>query len=254
MLQFHFPDKTIFITGGSRGIGRACAVLFANAGARVIFTYKKDAAAANETLSLLPHKEQHRALQLNLSQPEQIENCFAQLQQIGARIDVVVNNAGIFQEHKILEVDYHHWQQQWKETLDTNLTGVANVCYFAARSMQAQGGGTIINISSRGAFRGEPHHPAYGASKAGLNSLTQSLALALGPHNIIVAAVAPGFVETDMATAYLSGPEGEQIKSQSPLGRVATANEVAHAVAVLTSEPFMTGAIIDVNGASYLRS
>lgn len=176
MLQFQFHNKTVFITGGSRGIGRACVLLFANAGAQVIFTYKGNKQAADETLRLLPYAERHQALQLDLSQPEAVEHCFAQLQQSHPQLNVVVNNAGIYQEHKILEIGYKEWQQQWRETVDTNLIGVANVCYFAARHMQA-GGGAIINISSRGAFRGEPNHPAYGASKAGLNALTQSLAL-----------------------------------------------------------------------------
>jgi NAD(P)-dependent dehydrogenase (short-subunit alcohol dehydrogenase family) len=116
--------------------------------------------------------------------------------------------------------------------------------------------GRIVNVSSRGAFRGEPDHPAYGASKAGLNSMSQSLAQHLAPHGITVAAVAPGFVETDMAAPLLAGPEGDAIRGQSPLGRVATADEVADVVAFLASDRAVitTGAIVDANGASYLRT
>jgi NAD(P)-dependent dehydrogenase (short-subunit alcohol dehydrogenase family) len=122
--------------------------------------------------------------------------------------------------------------------------------------MMAHGGGRIINISSRGAFRGEPGKPAYGASKAGLNSLTQSLAVALAPHQIFVAAVAPGFVNTELAAEVLSGADGDAIRAQSPFNRVAEPQEVAHAVLFLASKgaEFSTGTIIDVNGASYLRS
>ncbi len=122
--------------------------------------------------------------------------------------------------------------------------------------MKDHGGGRIINISSRGAFRGEPTKPAYGASKAGLNSLTQSLAVALAPHKIYVGAVAPGFVDTELAADRLNSPEGEAIRAQSPFNRVATPEEVAHAVYFLASEgaEFSTGTIIDVNGASYLRT
>ena len=122
--------------------------------------------------------------------------------------------------------------------------------------MIKQGGGRIVNVSSRGAFRGEPEAPAYGASKAGLNQMSQSLAKALAPHNIFVGVVAPGFVETEMAKTKLEGESGVQIRSQSPLNRVAMPDEVARAVLFLAAPgtEFMTGAIVDVNGASYLRS
>ena len=113
-----------------------------------------------------------------------------------------------------------------------------------------------MNVTSRGAFRGEPEQPAYGASKAGLNSLSQSLAVALAPHNIFVGAVAPGFVNTELTADRLDSPEGDEIRAQSPFNRVAQPEEVAHAVLFLASEgaEFTTGTIIDVNGASYLRS
>ena len=122
--------------------------------------------------------------------------------------------------------------------------------------MMERGGGRVVNVSSRGAFRGEPETPAYGASKAGLNAMSQSMAQALAPYGIFFYIVAPGFVKTDMASSLLSGPEGEGIRLQSPLGRVATPEEVARTVVFLASEApdFMTGAIVDVNGASYLRS
>jgi NAD(P)-dependent dehydrogenase (short-subunit alcohol dehydrogenase family) len=140
--------------------------------------------------------------------------------------------------------------------MDVNLFGPANLCYWAAQHMIEQGGGRIVNVSSRGAFRGEPDAPAYGASKAGLNAMSQSLAKALAPHGVFVCVVAPGFVETDMASSSLEGPEGDSIRAQSPLNRVARADEVARAVLFLSSEgtEFLTGCIVDVNGASYLRS
>jgi NAD(P)-dependent dehydrogenase (short-subunit alcohol dehydrogenase family) len=122
--------------------------------------------------------------------------------------------------------------------------------------MIEHGGGRIVNVSSRGAFRGEPEGPAYGASKAGLNSMSQSLAQRLAPHGVFVGAVAPGFVDTDMASRVLDGPNGDDVRAQSPLGRVAKPEEVAYAVLFLASEgsEFSTGTIIDVNGASYLRT
>jgi NAD(P)-dependent dehydrogenase (short-subunit alcohol dehydrogenase family) len=113
-----------------------------------------------------------------------------------------------------------------------------------------------VNISSRGAFRGEPEAPAYGASKAGINATSQSLAKALAPHNIFVYAVAPSFVETEMVAEILTGTQGDDIRNQSPLKRLAQPEEIAKTVLFLASEgtDFLTGCIVDVNGASYLRT
>ena len=170
-------------------------------------------------------------------------------------MDILINNAGVYLEHKILETSFEDWQQAWQQTMSANLTGPANMCYFASRLMVKQNAGKIINISSRGAFRGEPNHPAYGDSKAALNAMGQSLAIALAPHNISVHTIAPGFVETEMAEEILNSPEGENIKKQSPFGRVARPEEVARLIAVYASEglEFTSAGIIDINGASYLR-
>jgi 3-oxoacyl-[acyl-carrier protein] reductase len=122
--------------------------------------------------------------------------------------------------------------------------------------LQAAGGGAVVNVSSRGAFRGEPSCPAYAASKAGMNAFGQSMALVLAPHGISVGTVAPGFVQTEMAREVLDGPGGDGVRAQSPIGRVAQPEEVAAAVLWLATPGalFATGTIIDVNGASYLRS
>jgi NAD(P)-dependent dehydrogenase (short-subunit alcohol dehydrogenase family) len=122
--------------------------------------------------------------------------------------------------------------------------------------MAAAGGGRIVNVSSRGAFRGEPNAPAYGASKAGLNSLSQSLARALASKSVLVYCLAPGWVETEMAAEYLTGPRGAEIRDQHPLGRVTQPGEVARTAVfcALDAPAAMTGCIIDINGASYLRT
>jgi NAD(P)-dependent dehydrogenase (short-subunit alcohol dehydrogenase family) len=122
--------------------------------------------------------------------------------------------------------------------------------------MATAGGGRIVNVSSRGAFRGEPLAPAYGASKAGLNSLSQSLAKALAPQAVFVFCLAPGWVDTDMATEHLAGPQGAEILAQHPLGRIATADEIARTAlfCALDAPAAMTGAVLDINGASYLRT
>jgi 3-oxoacyl-[acyl-carrier protein] reductase len=254
-MQFDLTGKTVLITGGSRGIGKACAELFADMGATVGITYRSGKEAAENTLSVLKPGN-HSAWQLTIEEPGAIEKFTTDFIEKHGHIDVLVNNAGVYLEHKITEVNFADWTANWKKTLEVNLEGPANLCYFVSRQMIKQGGGKIINISSRGAFRGEPDCPAYGASKAGLNAMSQSLAQALAPHNISVHVIAPGFVETDMAMHVLDGPQGDAIKNQSPFGRVAKPEEVARMVALCTLDgvEFSSGAIIDINGASYLRS
>lgn len=251
----NFKDKRVLITGSSRGIGRAAAVAFAARGAQVVVHYHRNQQAAQETLNQLEGSK-HLVLQADIADASAVKSLFQSIEAQLGGIDIVVNNAGIFDPHPIDEVSYAHWQKSWSQTLATNLIGAANVCYCAAELMIPQGGGRIINVSSRGAFRGEPEFPAYGASKAGMNAMSQSLAKKLGPHNIGVYVIAPGFVATDMAQPTLDGPDGESIRQQSPLGRVAKPEEVAHAILFYASEAalFMTGGILDVNGASYLRS
>jgi 3-oxoacyl-[acyl-carrier protein] reductase len=250
-----FRQRKILVTGGSRGIGRAIAQAFAARGAQVAINYCSNESAARQTLESL-EGDGHCIVQADLGTEEGALQVVQRAVEGLSGLDTVINNAGIFTGHPPATTDYDEWQRAWQQTLAINLVGPANVCWAAAQHMQKNGGGRIVNVSSRGAFRGEPEAPAYGASKAGLNALTQSLAIALAPHAIFVAAVAPGFVETDMATASLAGEGGDAIRAQSPLGRVARPEEVAAAVLFLASPgaEFSTGAIVDVNGASYLRS
>lgn len=250
----NYTEKNILITGGSRGIGQATAIAFAEAGATVGISFLENEEAAKSTLEQLPG-EGHFAVQADLADPGEVQDLMETVFHNFEKLDVVVNNAGIYLPHPIAEVSYAEWQNSWRRTLDLNLSGVANVCFFAARHMMKNGGGSIVNVSSRGAYRGEPGHSAYGASKAGLNALTQSLAMELGAHGIAVSAVAPGFVETDMAADILESRKGEEIRSQSPFGRVAAPGEVAHAILFLASPKaqFSSGTVLDVNGASYFR-
>jgi 3-oxoacyl-[acyl-carrier protein] reductase len=249
-----FQDMVVLVTGGSRGIGRAVAEQFAARGATVVVQFRADRRAAGDTLAALGG-DGHLTMQADVADPEQARSLIERVVDQLGRIDVLVNNAGIYQAHPVLETGYEDWQRIWRQTVETNLIGPANLIHAVAPHMVAGGGGRIVNVSSRGAFRGEPEHPAYGASKAGLNSLGQSMAKALGRHGIYVTTVAPGFVETDMAAPFLEGPGGDAIRGQSPLGRAATAQEVARVVVFLATPgaESTTGAIIDVNGASYLR-
>jgi 3-oxoacyl-[acyl-carrier protein] reductase len=247
--------KVALVTGSSRGIGREIARELASRGARVAVHYRADREAARETLASLaggPHAVFGADVADAGAARELVEDVTREM----GGVDVLVNNAAIFEAHPVPETDYAAWREAWSRTMATNLIGPANLSYLVARTMMERGGGRVVNVSSRGAFRGEPDTPAYGASKAGLNAMSQSMAQALAPHGVLFYVVAPGFVETDMASSVLEGPQGAGIRAQSPLGRVATAEEVARTVGFLATEApaFMTGAILDVNGASYLRS
>ena len=247
--------RVVLVTGASRGIGREAARLFAAGGARVAVHYRQDADAAAETLASLAG-DGHCTVACDVSDAQAVGSLVDEVTTRMGGLDVVVNNAGVGEHHSVEEVDYSQWQAAWERILATNLLGPANLSFCAAKYMIANGGGRIVNVSSRGAFRGEPKQPAYGASKAGLNALGQSLAQALAPHGVFVFTVAPGFVQTDLAAARLAGPDGDGIRSQSPLNRVAQPEEVARTLVFLGVEApeFLTGCIVDVNGASYLRS
>ena len=250
-----FKNKNVLITGGSRGIGRATAISFAKKGANVAINYRSDDLAAQETLSLLKAGN-HTLHKFDISEKHGSEELINDFIKEYSTLDVLVNNAGIAIHHEIDKVDFNDWSNAWLKTINVNLLAVANICYWASKQMIKNGGGRIINVSSRGAFRGEPNMPAYGSSKAGLNSLSQSLAKSLAKYNIGVGVVAPGFTNTDMAVSTLTNKEKESLIAESPFKRMAEPDEVAHAILFLASEKslYTSGTIIDVNGASYLRT
>ena len=247
--------KVALVTGASRGIGRAIAIEMASAGAKVALHYNNNFSKAEETLAQLDGTG-HILVQGNMIRPMDLVRMVDQTIDKLGRIDILVNNAGIYEEVDFLRMTYDAWQQAWKRTMEINLTGIANLSFLVANHMVEKGSGRIINISSRGAFRGEPTAFAYGASKAGLNQLGQSMAKALASYNVFVFTVAPGWVDTDMAADGLIPPRGDEIRAQSPLNRVARPEEVARLVTFLASEgnDYMTGCIVDINGASYLRT
>jgi 3-oxoacyl-[acyl-carrier protein] reductase len=254
-MLINMNEQTVLVTGASRGIGKAIAIAFADAGARVILHYNKNNIAAEETLAEL-NGDDHILIQADISDPESVLEMVEKLSKEVGEIDVLVNNAGIYEKADLLELSYEEFREHFSNTMNTNLLGVANLSFLVVKEMVAAGGGRIINITSRGAFRGEPFALPYGAAKAGLNSFGQSLSIALASKNIFVYTIAPGFVETDMAKDLLKGPGGDAIKNQSPLHRVAQPEEIAKTTVFLASEgpEYMTGCIIDINGASYLRS
>ena len=245
--------RAILITGASRGIGRATAIAFAERGDRVAI-HHRDSEEAAQKLRLELAGEGHVVVQADLAQPSAIQAMVTEAAAALGGLDVLVNNAARSGPHAITDVSYDEWQAAWRETVEVNLMGAANVTYWAVKHMKR--GGRIVNVSSRGAFRGEPRQPAYGASKAGLNAMGQSLAVALAPLGIGVATVAPGYVETDMSNAHLKSPRGPEILAQSPFNRIARPDEVAAAIVWLSSPEaeWASGAILDLNGASYLRT
>lgn len=248
-------SRAILVTGASRGIGAAVARAFAAQGDRVAVHWGASSTEAEQVLGSLDG-DGHALVQADLGDAEQIRRAVDAAAVALGGLDVLVNNAGIFVDHPPLSSTYERWQAAWTRTLSVNLLGAAHATFCAVPYLIAAGGGAVVNVSSRGAFRGEPDCPAYGASKAGLNAFGQSMALALAPHGISVATVAPGFVETDMAREVLDGPAGDAVRAQSPFNRVARPEEVASAVLWLASPgaQFASGTVVDVNGASYLRS
>jgi NAD(P)-dependent dehydrogenase (short-subunit alcohol dehydrogenase family) len=231
------------------------ALAFAGRGDRVAVHWSRSREGAEQVLAELPG-DGHALVRADLADAGQVGDMVdAAARELGG-LDVLVNNAGVFAAHPPLTTSYEDWQAAWARTLSVNLVGAANATFRAVPHLVAAGGGAVVNVTSRGAFRGEPDTPAYGASKAGLNAFAQSMAVALAPHGISVTCVAPGFVQTEMAREVLDGPSGDAVRAQSPFGRVARPEEVAAAVLWLASPEarFSTGTIVDVNGASYLRS
>jgi NAD(P)-dependent dehydrogenase (short-subunit alcohol dehydrogenase family) len=250
--------RAVLVTGSSRGLGRAVATRFAAGGDRVAVHHRDSAALAEQLVAALPG-EGHVVVRADMADPEAVRAMVDDAADRLGGLDVLINNAGIFgrvdRPHPVFGLDYDAWRLMWRHTFDVNLFGAANAAWAAAQHMRDRGG-RIVNVSSRGAFRGEPDQPAYGASKAALNAMGQSLAVALAPYGIAVASVAPGFIETDMTNEHLKSARGDAIRAQSPFRRVARPEEVAAAVHWLASPEaeWSSGAILDLNGASYLRT
>jgi len=254
---------TALVTGASRGIGAAIAKKLAQRGVRVIMHARTASPQLAQTHQSLAHPElKHETILADLRDTAQVESLCSDLRGRGVMVDILVNNAGIYALHRIPEDGVEEWDRGFTETINANLIAPALLSQRVARAMQSQatqgafGRGRMINITSRGAFRGEPEAPGYGAAKAGLNAFGQSLAKALAKEHIYTFTIAPGWVATDMATPHLNGPQGSSILDQHPLGRVASVDELADLTAfcALDAPATMTGCVIDINGASYLRT
>ncbi len=228
--------KHILITGASRGIGAAIMALLATKDTKLCGVSSRE---------------------FDLSQPQNIRALWDHaLDQLDGRIDILINNAGVFEPNPI-SADDDAWRDNWKRTLAINLTAAAELSRFAVLNWQSRGqGGRIVNMASRAAHRGDgPDQWHYAASKGGMVSLTKTIARAYADQSIYAFAVCPGFTMTGMADDYLASRGGDKLLADIPLGRVATPEEVAEVVAfcALAAPPSMTGAVLDVNGASYVR-
>lgn len=244
--------RGVLVTGSSRGIGRAIALAFAQAGDRVTINYRGNREAAEELAAQLPG-EGHLVVGADLADPAAVQRMVEEVAEAFGGIDVLVNNAGVANHHPILETSYEEWQSAWRSILDLNVAGYTNTTWCAVRHMGP--GSRIINVTSRAAFRPLADQPAYSASKAAMNSFTQAMAAALGSRGISVTAVAPGPVATDMGTAFLETPAGKAVLAMSPFNRIAEPEEIAAAVSYLASPEaeWASGTVIDLNGAASFR-
>ncbi|HEX9161747.1 MAG TPA: glucose 1-dehydrogenase [Thermoanaerobaculia bacterium] len=244
--------KVVLITGASQGIGRETALRIGEAGANVIVNYFRSRSEGEKVANEIGKAA--IAVQADIANPDDVRRLVERSVDAFGRIDIVVNNAAMYAENRFDGSDYDAWQQGWRRTFDLNVFGAANVAFLAMRSMRRSGGGKIINVASRAAFRGETEFADYGASKAALVNLTRSIARACAKDNIIASCVAPGFIDTEMARPSLE-KEGEAIRAQIPLGRVGTAADVAAVILFLASPlaDYLNGVTIDVNGGSWFH-
>ncbi len=244
--------RTVLITGGSRGIGAAAVRALHAAGASVFFTYLSGAAESAALCAELGPRTASARCDLgdHDALPGLVDAC---VRAFGG-LDVLVNNAAVFDLNPFDGDDYRAWRAGWERTFAINVFGCANLAWLAMRHMRKHGGGRIINVASRAAHRGELEFADYGASKAALVNLTKSIARSCARDGITAIAVAPGYVDTEMAATDLAR-DGERIVGEIPLRRVGTADEIAAFIAFLASPvaDYANGATIDLNGASDVR-
>ncbi|QBF44839.1 SDR family NAD(P)-dependent oxidoreductase [Janibacter limosus] len=264
--------RAVLVTGAARGIGRAVAMAFAQQGDRVAVHVRSavdeggvlrsdgGASKGRGTLAALPGTG-HALVVADLGDADQAARLPSDAEEaLGEPVTVLVNNAGIATStalaHPPATTDSATWQRHWETYLRVNTLGPSLVTHAMTRRLVELGlPGRVISIGTRGVHKGEPDFPAYAASKAALHAMDASLAVALAPHGIAVATVAPGFIETERVADKLASPAGDEIRAGSPFGRVGRPEEVASAVLWLASPEavWASGATLDLNGASHLR-
>jgi 3-oxoacyl-[acyl-carrier protein] reductase len=250
MIELH--GKKALITGGSRGIGRATAILLAQAGADVAINYVRNDAAAAEVKKVIEEfGRQALTIRADISREEEARELVEKVAAEWRRLDYMVNNAGIWTYGEMGQMS----RQVWEETMRLNLDAVFYVINAVVPLMQKQGGGVIVNVSSTAAVRGEAYHSHYAASKGALHSLTKSLAVELAPYGIRINCVAPGWVDTDMCAEVFADPEFRRsVQNSIPLKRIPPPEDIAGPILFLLSDlaRHITGTVLHVNGGSVL--
>lgn len=249
--------QTALVTGASSGIGSAIARRYAQAGIRVAVHYHRNEAGAHETLASLPAVAigEHLLVQADVADPDAVARMVREAETGLNGLDVLVNNAGLYEYTRFDTPDYADWLAGWRRTLDVNLMSAVNATYCALPGMKARGGGKVIQVASRAAFRAETEAPAYAVSKAGMVNLTRCLARAEATNGILAYCIAPGWVETAMAREGMETMR-DDILSQIPLGRIASVEDVAGVALFLASSDadYLTGITIPVAGGSWLTT
>ena len=250
--MIRLEGRKALITGSSRGIGRATALLFARAGSDVAINFQKQKEAAEEVREEISKiGRECLVFQADISQKRDVHLMIEGLIKKWARIDILVNNAGIWTYGEMGSMS----EKIWAETMRINLDSVFHVCNTVVPFMKEKKRGWIINVSSTAALRGEAFHSHYAASKGAIISLTKSLAAELAPYNIRVNCVAPGWVETDMCSEVFSDPDfRRKVQESIPLRRIPPPEDIAGPILFLASDlaQHITGEVLNVNGGSVL--
>ncbi|MEI6564638.1 MAG: 3-oxoacyl-ACP reductase family protein [bacterium] len=249
--MIEFQGKTALITGGSRGIGRACALTLAKLGCQVAVCYQRNEAAANEVVQAANQSGVAAcAYRADVTQVDQIEALVQSVLKDFKRIDVLINSAGISQVVSVPDLT----EQDWDRMMAINLKGAFFCCQVVLKHMQAQKGGRIVNVASTaGQMGGFIVGVNYSASKAGVICLTKSLSKYALPYGVAINCVAPGLIDTEMTTAYPSEKAGPLVDS-IPMKRMGSAQEVANGIVFLASDAasYITGTTLYINGGTYL--